>query len=87
MGRLASDERGARATALAGMATTLLAGMSCTDRKVTPAEGGHSPGTVLGQGFQVGVAESVDLLFVIDDSASMLDKQQVLRPPVALRTR
>jgi hypothetical protein len=68
----------ALATALAGIAATLLAGTSCTDRKVTPAEGGHSAGTVLGQGFQVGLAESVDVLFVIDDSASMLDKQEVL---------
>lgn len=68
-----------RAAGLAGLATTLLAVTGCTDRKVTPAEGGHSPDTVLGQGFPVGMAESVDLLFVIDDSASMLDKQEVLR--------
>lgn len=67
-----------RMIALAGTGATLLAVTSCTDRKVTPAEGGHLAGTVLAQGFQVGVAESADVLFVVDDSASMLDKQQVL---------
>lgn len=64
---------------LAGTGATLFAVASCTERNVTPAEGAHPAGTVLAQGFQVGVAESVDLLFVIDDSASMLDKQEVLR--------
>ncbi|HEY6727198.1 MAG TPA: hypothetical protein VI197_24355 [Polyangiaceae bacterium] len=79
MARLTLHERAPCVTALAGLAATLLAATNCTDRKVTPAEGGHSAGTVLGQGFTVGVAKSVDLLFVIDDSASMLDKQDVLR--------
>jgi hypothetical protein len=71
----------ARGGLLGSVATTaLLAGSGCLDRPVAPASP-RTSNTVTGEVRQTKV-DKIDLLFMIDNSASMADKQAVLAKAV-----